>query len=248
MLSTLSNLDGDRAAVRVWIAGPEWLESDERPELIALLSPAELDRLAGFKTASRRQQHAVSRALLRLALSEENPAIPPGDWTFRLSRRGKPFVANQGPQPAISIAHTDGAVAVAVTTRPHEGIDVGIDIERIDRQANRLTAIANRYFSPAEADRMKLLPEAEMAIFFFELWTAKEAYAKCLDLPLAEVLGMEVRPAESSRVQLISFRHNNEGLAVAVAATGSSGTVEACDAGSLLVANGAAKTMRERQS
>jgi 4'-phosphopantetheinyl transferase len=63
---------------------------------------------------------------------------------------------------------------------------VGIDIERAGRA--RL-AVAERYFSAAEAAQLRELPPEAQPRRFVQLWTLKEAYLKATGTGLAGGLG-----------------------------------------------------------
>jgi phosphopantetheine--protein transferase-like protein len=223
--------------VRVWLADPERvLALTGASALLEVLSAGERDRYAAFQSESRRNQHLVSRALLRAALTAENPDIAARDWVILVTERGKPQLASGGAL-ALSVSHTDARVAVALTRQHH----VGLDIEwkgREPRAAERLLAIARRFFSAAEAVQLERLSGNEAADFFFRRWTMKEAYAKCLDLPLENVLRRDLtedRPPEAPAVQLIEADQDGGALAVTLAVTGTGVQVECLD-GHLLLA------------
>jgi 4'-phosphopantetheinyl transferase len=154
---------------------------------VAQLSPEEQERQARFRLANDRRDFAAAHALLRQALSEQEPR-PPRDWIFVAGGNGKPHVAPglAGRRPlSFNLAHTDGLVACAVT----RDADVGIDVERIDRRTDAL-ALADRYFSPIEIAQLERCPEDERQARFIEIWTLKEAYVKAtgdgLSLPLQD--------------------------------------------------------------
>jgi len=86
------------------------------------------------------------------------------------------------PKPLyISLAHTDGWFVATCANKP-----IGIDIELINRRAPMLP-IAKRYFR--EAEYAWLLAKMQPEIAALELWTAKEAYVKCIGSTLASELG-----------------------------------------------------------
>ena len=88
-------------------------------------------------------------------------------WEITHNSMGKPVVSD-GPE--ISISHTNGAAAVAVSDRP-----VGVDIERIHAVGPTLP---KRVMSPQEYLWYQSHMDDDKA--FFTLWTLKESYYKYL--------------------------------------------------------------------
>ncbi|MBQ8372556.1 MAG: 4'-phosphopantetheinyl transferase superfamily protein [Clostridia bacterium] len=72
----------------------------------------------------------------------------------------------------LSISHSGGYVAVAVSSEP-----VGVDIElfREDKSTDRLAA---RWLSEREKKKYDMLADGERAEFFYEKWTEKESIFK----------------------------------------------------------------------
>ena len=67
------------------------------------------------------------------------------------------------------------------------GVEVGIDIERMDpRFASE--QIPEQFFSPREVAQLRALPEDQQTAAFFRCWTRKEAYIKARGLGLALAL------------------------------------------------------------
>ncbi len=64
------------------------------------------------------------------------------------------------------------------------GIEPGVDLEKL-RPRPRAMAIAERYFSPDEAQVLAAVPESERDAVFLQLWTAKEAVLKATGRGLA---------------------------------------------------------------
>lgn len=83
---------------------------------------------------------------------------------------GKPFLKNY-PNFHYNISHTRNAIAIAVS----EDV-VGVDIEKL-RKAE--LQIADRFFTVAEQDYIKEFKE-KTDKRFYEIWTKKEAYIKCI--------------------------------------------------------------------
>ena len=87
-----------------------------------------------------------------------------------------------GPKPLeCSLAHTQGWFAYAIANTP-----IGIDVELLDRQIDMLR-IAKRYFHQNEYSWVIKSSKPDRAAL--KLWTAKEAYVKCLGSTLAKELG-----------------------------------------------------------
>ena len=151
---------------------------------VALLSPDERARHARFVPAHARRDFAAAHALLRVALSARI-ARPPRDWRFVADARGKPRITAAGSDrsvPAFNLSHTDGVVACAVSA--DRGIDVGVDVERIDRRVEALD-LAQRYFSCSEIRALEDCAPADRAARFIDIWTLKEAFVKAVGDGLA---------------------------------------------------------------
>lgn len=83
--------------------------------------------------------------------------------------RGKPLVRSEtGRDMRVSIAHTEGMAAAIAA----EGVDPGIDIERIAPRTENFGAIAYT------AEELAMLPEANRDEWLTRLWSAKEAAGK----------------------------------------------------------------------
>lgn len=123
-------------------------------------------------------------------------------WEIGYDERGRPRLENC-PQdsPDISISHTSGMVAFAVSP---EGL-IGVDVEEHNRKAD-IQQLAREVFSPAESIRFQdiALPAARRN-FFFKCWTLKEAYTKALGLGLyAAFRSIEMEITDSDVVSLLN--------------------------------------------
>lgn len=156
-----------------------WLLSTEQPasvldRLAGVLDRTELDRAALMTEAAVHAEFVVSHAAARLILAELL-GVPPCALRWRYGRSGKPELAEPVTELRMSLSHSDGMAAVAVSAVG----PVGVDVQRW-RSATGLTRMAERYFPPAEAG---FVAEAaadpdELARRFSTLWTRKEACAK----------------------------------------------------------------------
>ena len=131
--------------------------------LCARVSPARRAKIAALRRTGDRENALLAAAAVRYlavrALGRGN-----GDLHFAAAAEGKPYLVG-APDFCFSIAHTDGAVAVAVSPTA-----VGADIERL-REAPR--GVAERFFTPEEQAYCAGADDR-----FFEVWTRREAQAK----------------------------------------------------------------------
>lgn len=211
-------------------------EEEDAGAHLALLSPAELERMSRLQVPSVRQQFVITRAAIRTILSGCFPDAAPRDWEFTRNPWGRPLIVNAEAKGRVSfnIAHTDGLVVIALSGRG----EVGVDVEKTSRTARAL-ALADRYFSASEAAALRSLPAAEQHQRFLDLWTLKEAYIKAcgkgLAIPLRQfsftldkaslrIVFDEQRPDEPARWQfwqLLVGKTHLVGLALADAGVSS---------------------------
>ncbi|MEU8082858.1 4'-phosphopantetheinyl transferase superfamily protein [Micromonospora sp. NPDC049101] len=83
---------------------------------------------------------------------------------------GRPYLT--GIDLHVSVSHTRGAVAVALSTRAA----VGVDVEPI--RPLPVVALARRWLPPVEAEWLTAQPEDRRVAAFLRLWTVKEAIGK----------------------------------------------------------------------
>jgi 4'-phosphopantetheinyl transferase len=137
--------------------------------------------------AAGRHQQLVTRALTRQVLSHYLPDVAPADWRFERGEHGRPAIAASMPEATralnFNLAHTEGLVVMAVGRVPA----IGVDAERIDPRVR--LAVAQRYFSAAEAHALAALPADERPRRFQRLWTLKEAYLKAIGTGVTGGLG-----------------------------------------------------------
>lgn len=101
-------------------------------------------------------------------------------------KNGKPYAPN-ADDVAFSISHSGSVAAGALLTG---GGDVGVDIERVDRENGaRHERLAARFYTDAERAFIDASEDRELA--FYTVWTRKEAYLKYsgdgITRPLTEV-------------------------------------------------------------
>ncbi len=165
--------------VHIWV-----LRLDENQPTQSLgdsLSPDELTRASRFRFDKHRDQYVLTRGTLRSLLAGYL-GIPAKEISFEYSKYDKPSLA-QAQNLDFNLSHTEG-MAIFGFTRGHR---IGVDIERF-RADFRADEIAERFFSLAEREALRKIPEALRHESFFRIWTRKEAYIKALGEGLSHPL------------------------------------------------------------
>lgn len=140
--------------------------------LMAVLSPEERERAARFHFERDRSRFAMGRGYLR-ALLGRYVGCAPEQIVFRYGQRGKPSLAADATGLEFNAAHSHDVALFAFAL----GAPVGVDVELV-RPGPAEEGIADRFFSPLEAEALRSLPEAERREAFFRCWTRKEAFVK----------------------------------------------------------------------
>jgi len=153
-------MSGETASPASPAAAEVWLAT---PDAAQRLDPATLDDAdraawAAIHTSRRRHDWESSRAL--------QSAVP---------------VAGERRS---SLSHSHGFAALALVPRP---VAVGVDVEWLAPRDFR--ALADIAYSAEECAHLASLDDlSELGSAFYELWTLKEAFAKALQLHLADAL------------------------------------------------------------
>jgi 4'-phosphopantetheinyl transferase len=181
---------------QIWI--PDFISQEA--ELIALLSPDELERAYRFRFPQHKQRFIIARASLRNILSQYLP-IPPHKIEFAYGNRGKPFLKANPQHLEFNLTHSDEMAICAIT----KNASIGIDIQKIEEKYN--PGIAKRFFSTAENQDLEKLPAAERNAAFCSLWSCKEALIKAVGEGLYVPLGDFSVSLEKDE-QWVRLKHN----------------------------------------
>lgn len=165
--------------------------------LLDELAPDERERAARFHFERDRRRFAATRASLRRLLGGYL-GQPAAAVRFAYGPRGKPSLAGEPASLRFNVTHSGGLALLAFTT----GFELGVDVEPL-RPVEDAEAIAERYFSPAEAAVLRGLAEPERSRAFLRGWTLKEAFIKAtgdgLSRPLDE-FEVPLLPDEPARL------------------------------------------------
>jgi 4'-phosphopantetheinyl transferase len=168
------------AGVEVWICGLERaaeLAEGYRP----LLSADELERAHRFKFDHLREAYILGRGVTRSILARRVEQDP-GALRFQYSSYGKPSLAGAHGWH-FNVSHSGSLLVCALT----EAAPIGVDVELVQPKPD-LAAIAKRFFSAAEAQRVLSAPPESVTDAFFEIWTRKEAFLKATGTGLSRDL------------------------------------------------------------
>jgi 4'-phosphopantetheinyl transferase len=150
--------------------------------LSAHLSEDELNRANRFAFDRLRRHFIAAHGQLRILLSRYLPCDPAA-LHFGQNKYGKPFIIDNPLCFNLSHSHQLGLIAINGKN------EVGVDIEYIRPNFDDLR-IANRFFSPGEAQQLFELPAGSQKKAFFDCWSRKEAYIKArgkgLAIPLSQ--------------------------------------------------------------
>jgi 4'-phosphopantetheinyl transferase len=165
----------------VWFVNPETVSTHTQLEACrVLLSADEVQRHSRFRLPEVQHQYLVAHALVRRVLSQYWP-IPPQDWVFSHSDRGKPLIANPGtPALRFNLTHTRALAACIVSL----DVDCGIDAEQLSARHNP-EDIAKRMFSADENAHLQRLSGVARLEYFYSCWTLREAYVKARGVGIA---------------------------------------------------------------
>ena len=136
------------------------------------VSAAEAARAARMRSPRRRHEFLVCRGRLRHILGTVL-GIDPREVPIVEEEHGKPRLRPESRLPPVgfNLSHSGDRFMVAVAC----GMNPGVDIERI-RPRRSVTALARRFFSPAEQGEVAAAPDRMRA--FYRIWSRKEAVIK----------------------------------------------------------------------
>jgi 4'-phosphopantetheinyl transferase len=152
----------------------------ETAALRRVLSGTERRRADQFRFEHDRLRYEAARGALRIMLGRYL-ATDPALVVFAYGPRGKPRLEGHAGLH-FNVSHSGGLALLAFARRP-----LGIDVEH-ERDLPDAGEIAERFFSPREAERLRALPPSERRAAFFRCWTRKEAWIKATGEGLAQPL------------------------------------------------------------
>jgi 4'-phosphopantetheinyl transferase len=165
--------------------------------LTAILPEDERARAARYLREADRQRFTAARGQMRSILAAYLGADP-ARLHFTYNPQGKPSLAEG--EPCFNLSHSAGMGLLAVAF----GQELGVDIERIDRNVD-YTGIIRRFFAPGEIAQFLALPTEKRPRAFCNAWTRKEAYLKARGVGMALSLDsfeVSLAPDEPPRLNI----------------------------------------------
>ena len=169
-------------------------------QFLSFLNTDEKKKANKFHFEKDRIHYIIGRGALKLILSEIIMQ-PPESILFNYNEYGKPFLKSF-PDVKFNISHSNSKLLIAISLR----YNVGIDIEFI-RDDFATENIARQFFSEFEIEQLSKLDKTGFTEGFFNCWTRKEAFIKCVGMGLSLPLNsFDVELAPDKKVKIIDVR------------------------------------------
>lgn len=180
------------------------LQTENAPDLFAILSPEERDFAANIRNETLQKQHLKVRAGVRQILAAY---LEQAATTVNIAKtvHGKPYLADY-PDIHFNISHSAEILLVAIS----QVGAVGVDIEQAKPQRRDFSGLVAKCFAKSEQDYWQQLSETEKVAEFYRFWTRKEAFVKAVGRGLA--MGLEQCVIASGRPPYFISLPENYGL------------------------------------
>lgn len=155
-----------------------YLDEARRAIAVSTLPLARAARVQSPRHPEDRARRLAAEIALRRLLRRVGEDL--AALTVSYTEAGKPYIDGR-PDLSFSISHSGGLAAVALWRATSGAAPaVGVDIQEVPRggAAEKYTALAARFFSPALRAELDAASEPERARTFARLWCLTEAAAK----------------------------------------------------------------------
>lgn len=161
-------------------------DDEEFAEKISFVTDERKEKISKLKFRKDKNLSLGAGLLLNSMLCNNDIYQIKGIPQVGLSERGKPVFKNMNNR-WFNLSHSGEMVLCAIGDSP-----VGCDIEKIVYSPNECLKIAETIFNKKEISFIKAAGIQEIPFRFYQLWTQKEACAKCFDVPLTDILNKSV--------------------------------------------------------
>lgn len=180
--------------VSIWKI-PLTLTEPQVEELLVSLSEEEQVAARRFKFDMHRRRYVAAHFATNKILADALD-ISAEEIQYEKNTFGKPFIPNHPIN--FNLSHSE-EIALLIVSKDYE---VGIDVEYMKRVIN-IHGVATRFFHPDEAEQLLTLPEEQQLLYFYRIWTAKEAFLKAKGVGITDHLksfSLDVSHAEVSKI------------------------------------------------
>ncbi len=145
-----------------------------------LLCRQDQERLKLIKSERQRSAFIASHTLLNKSILEELK-IDITELEYQYNNSGKPYLAprlSAAQKLFFSLSHSGSTFAIALSYKQEVGIDIEDNGSRTPTACRKLST---RYYATEEQEYLAAAKtEAEYRYRFYQIWTLKEAYLKCI--------------------------------------------------------------------
>lgn len=172
--------------VHVWLISTD-LPGQVLADLAELLDDDERARAAAFASDLHRHRFMAAHGAARVIIATRVGAAP-DQLRWRHGPHGKPELAGTPVPVQVSLSHSAGLAALALTHRRRVGVDVQHCAANLDP-----VRMADRFFGPAEARFVRAGGRPGALGRFARLWARKEACIKVAGGRLMQGMKLPVR-------------------------------------------------------
>jgi len=148
------------------------------------LPPERQEQLQKFRFREDYLRSLYSETILRTIIAKKAEILPK-NITITRPEGKKPFLPDN-PDIHFSISHSGEWAVCAIGNT-----EIGIDIEKIGEKEVK-SSLKNRVLTEKELEYLETLPDKQKTSIFYQYWTMKEAYSKCIGFGL----GIDFRKIE----------------------------------------------------
>lgn len=156
------------------------VSESEYEKYYSLLAEEKKKRIDSFRFEKDKRLSVLAEMLAKKMIAR-HCSIAPEDITIRSDENGKPYALKSDTE--FNISHSGNMVACALSDRP-----VGIDIQKMRHIDDKII----RYVCCADELDYILSKEELKQRRFFEVWTAKEAYFKCIGTGITDLKSISI--------------------------------------------------------
>lgn len=161
--------------IRLYMLGINNVSAAQFDHFMKRVSPERTRRVQRIRNRRDAVRSLFGEVLVRWAVSQVKPAAFSKLWAR--GEFGKPVFADE-PDIHFNLSHSGDWVVAALG--PSE---LGVDVEQ---KLPVKPGMVELLFSPAELGLLQHLPDEERLSRFYDIWTLKESYTKCIGKGLSQ--------------------------------------------------------------